>query len=127
MRLTVIAYSQAEYWYTSTNKGYRMTYKDYSIAKDDDIAAYIVMRKRKYRKRRKRDPGKPYIRKNKVYFGGRRLYLRKNEVYFGEGRKRSQRWDNLFGKTLSTALPLVGEIVKVFKKMRRKNNNVMKD
>ena len=87
----VLAYSQAEYWYTSTNKGYRMTYKDYSIAKDDDIAAYIVMRKRKYRKRRKRDPGKPYIRKNKVYFGGRRLYLRKNEVYFGEGRKRSQR------------------------------------
>ena len=91
MRLTVIAYSQAEYWYTSTNKGYRMTYKDYSIAKDDDIAAYIVMRKRKYRKRRKRGPGKLYIRKNKVHFGGRRLHSRKNEVYFGEGRKSSQR------------------------------------
>ena len=43
------------------------------------------MRKRKYRKR---DPGKPSIRKNKVYFGGRRPYLRKNKVYFGEGRKR---------------------------------------
>ena len=39
MKLRVIAYSQAEYWYTSTNKGYIMTYKDYSIAKDDDIAA----------------------------------------------------------------------------------------
>ena len=38
MRLRVIAYSQAEYWYTSTNKGYIMTYKDYSIAKDEDIA-----------------------------------------------------------------------------------------
>ena len=39
MRLSVIAYSQAEYWCASTNKGYIMRYKDYSIAKDDDIAA----------------------------------------------------------------------------------------
>ena len=39
IRLRVIPYSQAEYWYTSTNKGCIMTYKDYSIAKDDDIAA----------------------------------------------------------------------------------------
>ena len=39
MRLRVIAYSQVEYCYTSTNKGYIMTYKDYSIAKDDDIVA----------------------------------------------------------------------------------------
>ena len=38
-RLRVVAYSQDEYWYTSTNKGYIMTYKDYSIAKDDHIAA----------------------------------------------------------------------------------------
>ena len=59
------------------------------------------MKKRKSRKRRKRDRVKPYIRKNKVYFG--------------EGRKRSQRGDSIFGKILSTALPLVGEIVKVFK------------
>ena len=28
----------------------------------------MVMRKRKYRKRRNRDRGKLYIRKNKVYF-----------------------------------------------------------
>ena len=110
MRLRVIAYSQAEYWYTSTNKGYIMTCKDYSIAKDDDIAAYIVMRKR-----RKRGRGKPYIRKYKVYFRGRRPYLRKHKVYFGECRKRSQRGDSIFGTILSTALPLVGEIVKVFK------------
>ena len=34
MRLRVIAYSQSEYWYANTN----MTYKGYSIAKDDDIA-----------------------------------------------------------------------------------------
>ena len=115
MRLRVIAYSQAEYRYTSTNKGYIMTCKDYSIAKDDDIAAYIVMRKRKYRKRRKRGRGKPYIRKYKVYFRGRRPYLRKHKVYFGECRKRSQRGDSIFGTILSTALPLVGEIVKVFK------------
>ena len=39
MRLRVIAYSQAEYWYTSTNKSYLMTYKDYSIAIDDDIGS----------------------------------------------------------------------------------------
>ena len=39
MRLRVIDYSQSEYWYTSTNKGYIITYKDYSTAKDDDIAA----------------------------------------------------------------------------------------
>ena len=39
MRLRDFVYSQAEYWYASTNKGYTMTYKDYSIAKDDNIAA----------------------------------------------------------------------------------------
>ena len=72
------------------------------------------MRKRKYRKRRKRGQGKPYITKNKVYFGGRRPYLRKNKVYFGEGRKRSQRGDSIFGTILPTALPFVGEIVKIF-------------
>ena len=38
MRLRVSVYSQAEYMYTSTNKGYIMTCKDYSIVKDDDIA-----------------------------------------------------------------------------------------
>ena len=37
MRLRVVAYSQAEYWYTSTNEGYIMTYKVYSTAKDDGI------------------------------------------------------------------------------------------
>ena len=39
VRPRVNAYSQVEYLYTSINKGYIMTYKDYSIAKDDDIAA----------------------------------------------------------------------------------------
>ena len=39
MRLRVIAYSQSEYLYANTNKGYIMTYKDYGIAKDNDIAA----------------------------------------------------------------------------------------
>ena len=41
MRLRVIAYSQSEYWYVNTNKGFIMTYKDYCIAKDDvdDVAA----------------------------------------------------------------------------------------
>ena len=72
-------------------------------------------RKIKYRKRRKRGRGKLYIRKQKVYFGERTPYLRKNYTCFGEGRKRSQRADGIFGINLSTALPLVGEIVKVFK------------
>ena len=39
MRLRVIAYSQSEYLYANTSNGYIMTYKDYSIAKDNDIAA----------------------------------------------------------------------------------------
>ena len=39
MSLRVFAYSQAEHWCTSTNKGYVMTFKDYSIDKDDDITA----------------------------------------------------------------------------------------
>ena len=77
MRLTVIAYSHAEYWYTIINKGYIKTYKDYSIAKDDDIAAQIVKRKRKYRKRTKRCRGKPCIRKNKVYFWGKKAIFKK--------------------------------------------------
>ena len=73
------------------------------------------MRKRKYRKRRKRDWGKLYMRKNKVdfwgkktrkdgrknkvYFGegrGRRPYLRKNKVSFGEDRKRSQKKEMVY-------------------------------
>ena len=69
MRLGVIAYSQAEYWYSSSKMGYIITYKDYSIARDGDIAAQTVMRKRKYRKRRKKSRGKLYIRKHKIYFG----------------------------------------------------------
>ena len=73
------------------------------------------MRKRKYRKRRKKGRGKQYIRKNKVCFEERRPYLRKNKVWFGVGRKRGQRADGIFGTILSTALPLIGEIVKVFK------------
>ena len=39
MRLKVVIYSQAEYWYTSTNKDYIITYKKYSIGKDNGIAA----------------------------------------------------------------------------------------
>ena len=73
------------------------------------------MRKRKYRKIKKRNHGKLYIRKNKVYFGGRRPYLRKYKVYFGEGRERSQRGVGIFGTILSTALLFIGEMVKVFK------------
>ena len=38
MRLNVLAYSQAEYWYAITNRGKVFTYKNYSIKKDEDIA-----------------------------------------------------------------------------------------
>ena len=60
-------------------------------------------------------PKKNIYQKKQSLFWGRRSYLRKNKVYFGEGRKRNQRGDGIFGTILSTALPLVGEIVKVFK------------
>ena len=59
-------------------------------------------RKIKYRKRTKRGRGKPYIRKNNVYFGGRRTYLRKNKVYFSDAEKEAKRREyirnNLFDR-----------------------------
>ena len=33
MRLRVLGYSQAEYWYTTSSKGYIMTFKNYSVTK----------------------------------------------------------------------------------------------
>ena len=39
MRLQVTGYSQAEYDYTLSNKGMIMSYKNYSISKEIDIAA----------------------------------------------------------------------------------------
>ena len=33
MRLRISGYSQAEYWYTLSNMGYTMTYKNYKISK----------------------------------------------------------------------------------------------
>ena len=38
MRLRIVGYSQAEYWYTLSNKGYIMTYKNYNISKYDEIS-----------------------------------------------------------------------------------------
>ena len=35
LRLRVVGYSQGEYWYAYTNKGYIMAYKNYNIAKAD--------------------------------------------------------------------------------------------
>ena len=37
MRLRLTGYSQAEYWYAFSNKGYIMTYKNYDISKEDTI------------------------------------------------------------------------------------------
>ena len=39
MRLQVTGYSQAEYYYTLSNRGMIMSYKNYSISKEIDIAA----------------------------------------------------------------------------------------
>ena len=38
LRLRIVGYSQAEYWYTLSNKGYIMTYKNYNISKNDEIS-----------------------------------------------------------------------------------------
>ena len=35
LRLRIVGYSQGEYWYAYTNKGYIMAYKNYNIAKAD--------------------------------------------------------------------------------------------
>ena len=39
LRLRVTGYSQAEYYYTLSNKGMTMSYENYSISKEIDIAA----------------------------------------------------------------------------------------
>ena len=35
LRLRITGYSQAEYWYSFSNKGYIMSYKNYNISKAD--------------------------------------------------------------------------------------------
>ena len=35
LRLRITGYSQAEYWYLLSNKGYIMPYKNYNISKAD--------------------------------------------------------------------------------------------
>ena len=37
LRLRVTGFSQAEYWYLLSNKGYVMSYKNYTISKADEI------------------------------------------------------------------------------------------
>ena len=41
MRLRITGFSQAEYWYTFSNKGYIMTYKNYNISKEDELILQI--------------------------------------------------------------------------------------
>ena len=36
LRLRITGYSQAEYWYLLSNKGYIMSYKNYNISKADE-------------------------------------------------------------------------------------------
>ena len=56
IRLKVLAFLQAEYWYVITNRGKVLTYKNYSIKKDEDIADKALVKlgkknmKKKYRK-----------------------------------------------------------------------------
>ena len=96
MRLRVIAYSQSEYWYANRNKGYIMTYKDYSIARWH--RSIINMRRRRYRKRyrRKRRGHRilPYIKNNKVYFGG-----------------KLQRGEGILHGLLANVIPLIGRVI----------------
>ena len=37
MRLQISRFSQSEYWYEFSNKGYTMTYKNYNISKEDEL------------------------------------------------------------------------------------------
>ena len=37
MRLRITSFSQAEYWYLLSNKGYIMSYKNYNISKADEL------------------------------------------------------------------------------------------
>ena len=37
IRLRITGFSQSEYWYAFSNKGYIMTYKDYNISKEDEL------------------------------------------------------------------------------------------
>ena len=37
MRLRITGFSQAEYWYLLSNKGYIMSYKNYNISKADEL------------------------------------------------------------------------------------------
>ena len=39
LRLKVIAYSQAEYFYTTSSQGQIMTFKSYNVTKESNIAA----------------------------------------------------------------------------------------
>ena len=36
-RLRLTWFSQAEYWYATSNKGYIITYKNYNISKEEDV------------------------------------------------------------------------------------------
>ena len=35
--LRITGFSQSEYWYAFSNKGYIMTYKNYNISKEDEL------------------------------------------------------------------------------------------
>ena len=37
LRLRIRGFSQAEYWYLLSNKGYIMSYKNYNISKADEL------------------------------------------------------------------------------------------
>ena len=37
IRLRITGFSQSEYWYAFSNKGYIMTYKNYNISKKDEL------------------------------------------------------------------------------------------
>ena len=105
MKLRVIAYSQAEYWSSSTSKGYIVTRKGYSIAKDDDIAGTQSAEKENIEKEEKEAEEYRILEKQSLFWG--KKAIRKNKVCFGEGRKRSRPGDGIYVTSLLTAVPLV--------------------
>ena len=84
MRLQVTGYYQVEYLYTLSNQGILLTFKDYSIAEQNEMVALAAQKWKKWKALLKRLIGyslveilkkkkkikKPYIEDGKLYLSG---------------------------------------------------------
>ena len=68
--------------------------------------------------------GKPYLARNKVYFGEREPYIRGNKIYFSGGNQKGAGIVAVVGSLLWNALPLGNKFF--WSRMRRKNNYVLR-